>query len=294
MMVVAEVLQAVGDLRLIVDQVADDRARAPVLDPLGDLVEDRADVGVVPGGGIVEQFEDLAELRRPGAAGATPGPRCRTAPGPRRRSGGASGATAPRRGSCRIRACSDAPLLNVIEAEQSSRIVARRLVSSWNSLTWYLSVRASSFQSSARMSSPGEYARWSRYSTENPWYGLRCRPVRNPSTTCRATSSMFPTRASPSGSKYLVARSVQRITPGVPSFAVGLQRSAVSGQRSAVSGQRSAVQRSAVSGQRSAVSGQRSAVSGQRSAVSGQRSAVSGQRSAVSGQRSAVSGSKLS
>src|SRR4029079_13967260 len=50
------------------------------------------------------------------------------------------------------------------------------------------------------MSSPGTYPRCSAKSTEAPKYGDRCIPLMNPSTTERATSSRFPTRARTTGS----------------------------------------------------------------------------------------------
>src|SRR5438045_2267271 len=45
------------------------------------------------------------------------------------------------------------------------------------------------------MSSPGTYPRCSAKSIDAPKYGARCRPLMNPSTTVRASSSRLPMRA---------------------------------------------------------------------------------------------------
>src|SRR6185369_8938812 len=50
------------------------------------------------------------------------------------------------------------------------------------------------------MSSPGTYPRCSAKSTDAPKYGALCRPLMNPSTTARATSSRLPMRARTAGS----------------------------------------------------------------------------------------------
>src|SRR4051812_743077 len=56
-------------------------------------------------------------------------------------------------------------------------------VSASYSLMKCLSLRANSFQSIRRMSSPGMYARCSAKSVDAPRCGERCRPLMNPSTT---------------------------------------------------------------------------------------------------------------
>lgn len=53
-------------------------------------------------------------------------------------------------------------------------------VSAWNFFTKYLPVFAYTPQSRYLRSSPGLYLRCSENSTEKPWNGLECRPVRNP------------------------------------------------------------------------------------------------------------------
>ena len=50
-------------------------------------------------------------------------------------------------------------------------------------------MRAKTFQSTWRRSSPGEYARYSANSWLKPKSGERCRPLTNPSTTVFATRS---------------------------------------------------------------------------------------------------------
>src|SRR5580765_8048328 len=50
-------------------------------------------------------------------------------------------------------------------------------------------------------SSPGMYWRYSANSTLKPLNGLRCSPVRNPSTIVRARSSSVPRRATTAGSR---------------------------------------------------------------------------------------------
>src|SRR6478735_479495 len=50
-------------------------------------------------------------------------------------------------------------------------------------------------------SSPGMYCRYSANSTLKPLKGLRCSPVRNPSTIVRARSSSVPRRATTAGSR---------------------------------------------------------------------------------------------
>ena len=66
-LVVAEMLQSAADPGLVVDQVADHDHQPAPLEPLGDRVQDRADVGVVARRRVVEHVEHLAELRRPGS-----------------------------------------------------------------------------------------------------------------------------------------------------------------------------------------------------------------------------------
>src|SRR3954467_3230051 len=55
-----------------------------------------------------------------------------------------------------------------------------------------------------RGSSPMTYGRYSVNSTEKPWYGLRCSPCQNPSTTARARSSRCRIRMRVCGSMKLV------------------------------------------------------------------------------------------
>src|SRR6056297_2477098 len=55
----------------------------------------------------------------------------------------------------------------------------------------YRSLRANNFQSTPRTSSPGLYARYSLNSTEAPCSGLRCRPLKYPSTTILACNCRF-------------------------------------------------------------------------------------------------------
>jgi hypothetical protein len=60
--VVAEVLEPARDLRLVVDEVAQEDDQPPAGDALGDVVQHGADVGVVVDEGVLEQFEDAAKL----------------------------------------------------------------------------------------------------------------------------------------------------------------------------------------------------------------------------------------
>jgi hypothetical protein len=96
------------------------------------------------------------------------------------------------------------PPPKLIERETSSRIVQLVLVSASNSLTKKRSVRANSFQSINRMSSPGMYWRCSAKSSDRPKKGEWCRPLMNPSTTVRDSRSRLEMRARVDGSRNRV------------------------------------------------------------------------------------------
>src|SRR3954463_2969245 len=92
-------------------------------------------------------------------------------------------------------------------------------VSAWNFLTKYLPVFAYTFQSRYLRSSPGVYLRCSENLTENPWNGLACSPVRNPSTMNFARRSSRATWAITSGRRYFSAEAIgkrinHRVTEG--------------------------------------------------------------------------------
>src|ERR1019366_5831601 len=79
------------------------------------------------------------------------------------------------------------------------------------------SVRANTFQSTWRRSSPGEYARYSANSWEKPKSGERWRPATNPSTTVLATRSSPEMEASVDGSRkrcsiYFTGRGIRDFT----------------------------------------------------------------------------------
>src|SRR3954466_9717969 len=89
-------------------------------------------------------------------------------------------------------------------ADTSTSKQQRRLVSSSYCLTYSRSCLAQTFQSTRRRSSPGAYSRCCRNSTDCPKYGLRCMPLRSPSTICRARTSRRPIRLITSGCKDLL------------------------------------------------------------------------------------------
>src|SRR3954471_22575800 len=89
-------------------------------------------------------------------------------------------------------------------AETSTSRQQRRFVSSSYCLTYRRSCLAQTFQSTRRRSSPAAYSRCWRNSTDWPKYGLRCMPLRRPSTMCRARISNRPIRLITSGCKDLL------------------------------------------------------------------------------------------
>src|SRR5580698_8706658 len=78
-------------------------------------------------------------------------------------------------------------------------------VSARNFFTKYLPVLAYTLQSSVLRSSPGLYLRCSENSTLNPWNGLLCSPLRNPSTMNFARRSSRATWRITSGRRYFSA-----------------------------------------------------------------------------------------
>src|SRR5215218_6836990 len=89
-------------------------------------------------------------------------------------------------------------------ADTSTSMQQRRFVSSSYCLTYRRSCLAQTFQSTRRRSSPAAYSRCWRNSTDCPKYGLRCMPLRRPSTMCRARISNRPIRLITSGCKDLL------------------------------------------------------------------------------------------
>src|SRR3954464_6156079 len=81
-----------------------------------------------------------------------------------------------------------------------------------------------------RISSPAEYSLCSENSTDWPWWGLLCNPVRTPSMTLRARTCSGPSRASRAGSRVISARSRARLfqelrdhLPRVHAFGLGVE-----------------------------------------------------------------------
>src|SRR5579864_4783998 len=91
-------------------------------------------------------------------------------------------------------------LANAIDFDTSSSTAKLAFVSASYCLTKYLSVRAYTFQSTRRMSSPGTYPRCSAKSIDAPKYGARCNPLMKPSTTVFASSSRLRIRPRTFGS----------------------------------------------------------------------------------------------
>src|SRR5690348_7382646 len=88
-----------------------------------------------------------------------------------------------------------------MDADVSSRISNCEFVSPRYFFKKHLSVRAKTFQSTCRRSSPSEYARYSANCCENPKSGERWSPATNPSTTVFATRSRPEMEASVAGSR---------------------------------------------------------------------------------------------
>src|SRR5208337_245175 len=88
-----------------------------------------------------------------------------------------------------------------MELLASRRTVSKLLVSPRYLLRYARSVRAKTFQSTWRRSSPGEYARYSANSWLKPKSGDRCRPATNPSTTVLAMRSRLEISARTIGSR---------------------------------------------------------------------------------------------
>src|ERR1700685_3577653 len=88
-----------------------------------------------------------------------------------------------------------------MDADVSSRMRSWVLVSPRYFFRKHLSVRAKTFQSTWRRSSPGVYARYSANSWLKPKSGERCRPATKPSTTVFATRSSPEIPASTVGSR---------------------------------------------------------------------------------------------
>src|ERR1051326_9086903 len=85
--------------------------------------------------------------------------------------------------------------------DTSTNSTQRRLVSSSYCLTYRRSCRAQTFQSTCRRSSPWAYSRCCANSIDCPKYGLRCMPLRKPSTMNLARSSRRAMRFTASGCK---------------------------------------------------------------------------------------------
>src|ERR1051325_2461755 len=88
-----------------------------------------------------------------------------------------------------------------MEDDVASRISSWVLVSPRYRFRKHLSVRAKTFQSTCRRSSPSEYARYSANSWEKPKSGDRCIPATTPSATVFATKSSDEIEASVAGSR---------------------------------------------------------------------------------------------
>src|SRR5579884_2293592 len=83
----------------------------------------------------------------------------------------------------------------------SSKTMIAVFVSPRYRFRYAFSVRAKTFQSTCRKSSPGVYARYSANSWLKPKSGERCRPAMNPSTTVLAIRSRLEISARTAGSR---------------------------------------------------------------------------------------------